>query len=75
MAESIPCVSNPLQDLSLLEKQNKIMVFKLFPGLFSRFKGSVVLKSIHFIIQKGFNKLIYGINTIIKCGTILPTII
>ena len=32
------------------------------------FKGSIFLKNRHFIIQEKFNKLIYGINTIIKCG-------
>ena len=32
-------------------------------------KGSIFLKNRHFIIQERFNKLIYGINTIIKCGT------
>ena len=36
------------------------------------FKGSIFLKNRHFIIQGGFNKLIYGINTIIKCGTWQP---
>ena len=33
------------------------------------FKGSIFLKNRHFIIQERFNKLIYGMNTIIKCGT------
>ena len=32
-------------------------------------KGSIFLKNRHFIIQERFNKLIYGINTTIKCGT------
>ena len=32
-------------------------------------KGSIFLKNRHFIIQKRFNKLIYGINAIIKCVT------
>ena len=32
-------------------------------------KGSIFLKNGQFIIQERFNKLIYGINTIIKCGT------
>ena len=41
-------------------------------------KGSIFLKkkkkkkkkkNRHFIIQERFNKLIYGINTIIKCDT------
>ena len=31
-------------------------------------KGSIFLKNGHFIIQERFDKLIYGINTIIKCG-------
>ena len=35
----------------------------------SMVKGSIFLKNIHFIIQERFHKLIYGINTIIKCGT------
>ena len=34
-----------------------------------RVKGPIFLKNRHFIIQKRSNKLIYGINTIIKCGT------
>ena len=37
-----------------------------------RVKGSIVLKNRHFIIWESFNKLIYGINTIIKCGTWQP---
>ena len=33
------------------------------------FKGSIFLKNRHFfLIQERFNKLIYGINAIIKCG-------
>ena len=32
-------------------------------------KGFVFLKNRHFIVQIRFNKLIYGIYTIIKCGT------
>ena len=32
-------------------------------------KGSIFLKNSIFIIQERFEKLIYGINTIIKCGT------
>ena len=32
-------------------------------------KGSIFLRNRHFIIQERFNKLIYGINTTIKCGT------
>ena len=35
-------------------------------------KGSIFLKNRHFIIQELFNKLIYGINTIIKCGICQP---
>ena len=31
-----------------------------------QFKGSIFLKSRDYIIQERFNKLIYGINTIIK---------
>ena len=37
-----------------------------------RIKGSIFLKNRHFIIQERFNKLIYGINTIIQCGTWQP---
>ena len=33
------------------------------------FKGSIFLKNRHLIIQERFNKLRYGINTIIKCDT------
>ena len=32
-------------------------------------KGSIFLKNRHFIIQERVNKLIYSINTIIKCST------
>ena len=35
-------------------------------------KGSIFLKNRHFIIQERFNRLIYGIGTIIKCGTWQP---
>ena len=35
-------------------------------------KGSIFLKNTHIIIQERFNKLIYGINTITKCGTWQP---
>ena len=35
-------------------------------------KGSIFLKNRHFMIQERFNKLIFGINTIIKCGTLQP---
>ena len=35
-------------------------------------KDSIFLKNRHFIIQVRFNKLKYGINTIIKCGTRQP---
>ena len=32
-------------------------------------KGSILLKNRLLLIKKTFNKLIYGINTIIICGT------
>ena len=35
-------------------------------------KGSISLKNRHFIVQEKLNKLIHGINTIIKCGTWQP---
>ena len=35
----------------------------------TRFKGAIVLKNRHFIIQKRFNKLIHGINTIINVAS------
>ena len=35
-------------------------------------KGSIFLKNRHFIVQERFNKLIYGVNTIIKCGIWQP---
>ena len=38
----------------------------------NQLKGDKFLKNRHFIIQERFNKLIYGINTIIKCGTWKP---
>ena len=34
--------------------------------------GSILLKNRRFIIPKSFNELIYGINTIIKCGIRQP---
>ena len=37
-----------------------------------RIKGSMFLKNRHFIFQERVNKLLYGINTIIKCGTWQP---
>ena len=41
----------------------------LFIDIFySVFKGSILRKIDIFIIQEMFNKLTYGINTIIKCG-------
>ena len=36
--------------------------------LFYYFKGSIFLKNRYFIIQERFNKLIYCISSIIKCG-------
>ena len=37
--------------------------------VFYHIKGSIFLKIRHFIIQERFNKLLYGINTIINFGT------
>ena len=42
---------------------------EFLPSIFSPLKCSISLKNRHFIVQERFNKLIYGINTIIKCGT------
>ena len=39
---------------------------------FIKIKGSISLKNRHFIVQERFNKLIHGINTIIKCDTWQP---
>ena len=36
--------------------------------LYLALEGSIYLKNRHFFIQERFNKLIYGINTIIKYG-------
>ena len=36
------------------------------------FEGSIFPQNRHFFFQERFNKLIYGINTIIKCGTWQP---
>ena len=44
----------------------RIVLARLFLAVL---KGSIFLKNRHFIVQERFNKLIYGINTIIKCGT------
>ena len=38
------------------------------PLLYMYLKGSIFPKNRHFIIQESFNKLLYCINTIIKCG-------
>ena len=35
-------------------------------------EGSIFLKNRHFVSQERFNKLIYGINTIIKCSLWQP---
>ena len=35
-------------------------------------KGTVFIKNRHFFIQEKFNKLMYGINTVIKCGIWQP---
>ena len=32
-------------------------------------KGSIFLKNKHCVLQESFDKLVYGINIIIKCGT------
>ena len=41
--------------------------------IFVMLKGPIFLKNRHFFfIQERFNKLIYGINTIIKCGIRQP---
>ena len=37
-----------------------------------KIKGSIFLINKHFIIQEKFNKLIYGINATLKCGTWQP---
>ena len=37
-----------------------------------KFEGSIFLKNGQFSIQERFNKLIYGINAIIRCGTWQP---
>ena len=44
----------------------------LFCGCSIHVNGSIFLKNRHFIIQERFNKLIYGIKKIIKCGTWQP---
>ena len=37
-----------------------------------RFIGTIFFKNRQFIIQERFNKLIYGTDTTIKCGTLQP---
>ena len=37
-----------------------------------RVNGAISLKNSHFIIQESFNKLIYAIKTIVKCGIWQP---
>ena len=39
---------------------------KILSTVFSTLKGSIFLKNRHFIIHERFDKLIYGINKIIK---------
>ena len=58
------CGGKSLQTVGDAEKSSRLRV-----NLVNDFKGSIFLKNRHFIIQGRFNKMIYGINTIIKCGT------
>ena len=47
-----------------------LLLVLMLPGRYGlTIKGSIFLKNRHFIIQERFNKLIYGIHTIIKGGT------
>ena len=50
------------------------MVMPRLPVLYpvQIFKGSIFLKNSHFLFHERFNKLIYGTNTIIKCGIWQP---
>ena len=46
---------------------SKCRLLEILPRVLN-VKGSIFLKNRHFIIQERNSKLIYGINTIIKCG-------
>ena len=50
-----------IQDILDTSAGGRVVVFK--------FKGSIFLKNRHFFIQERFNKLLYSINMIIKCGS------
>ena len=52
------------ENMRLLKNSEKCCV--------NNIKISISLKNRRFIIQERFNKLIFGINTIIKCGTWQP---
>ena len=54
----------------LFSRGNEYIWLRIF--IQSKFKGSMFLKNAFFIIQERFNKLIYGIFTILKCGTWQP---
>ena len=43
-------------------------VTNVYTCLYTSIKGAIFLKNRNFILQERFNKLIYGINIIIKCG-------
>ena len=64
-----PVCPNILGRYSTLQNINTTVNVYMF---FISFKGSIFLKNRNFIIQERFNKLIYGINAIIKCDTWHP---
>ena len=56
-----------------VKKQKKYMFYDAVENylviIIKYCEGSIILKNRHFIIQERFNKLIYDINAIIKCGS------
>ena len=64
--------TNPLRTKWSTLKINNLLQY--MGSKFFSFKGSIFLKkkTFFFFIQGRFNKLIYGINMIIKCGILQP---
>ena len=57
---SFTCATNMV--VVLLTISNHSCIFTTY------IKGSIFPKNSHFIIQERVNGLVYGINTVIKCG-------
>ena len=62
----------PLEQKSFTHVDSLVTATALPVLLYRSDNGSIFIKNRHFIIQERFDKLIYGINTIIKCGILQP---